>query len=158
MLLVGWTRRLSEFTTATLQAGPRLTDGKIDAEVLATLQHRLKFGDLSLSYSRTEAVTPGESGTVATDTFSGQATFVPLRFLQVSVRPTVQRSASEGGSGRSSTPTYYYSIGASATYQINRWLSARGAYAGSLQDSAGQRIVSNVFSISLIATYPVRLY
>ena len=43
-------------------------------------------------------------------------------------------------------------------YQINRWLSARGAYAGSLQDSAGQRIVSNVFSISLIATYPVRLY
>ena len=67
-IVAGWTRRLSAFTTVTVQAGPRLHDDKADAEVLASVQHRLKSADLSFSYARTEAVTVGESGTVVTDT------------------------------------------------------------------------------------------
>ena len=44
-IVAGWTRRLSAFTTVTVQAGPRLHDDKADAEVLASVQHRLKSAD-----------------------------------------------------------------------------------------------------------------
>ena len=98
----------------------------------------------------------GQSGTLGTDTLTGQASFRPLQFLQVSVGPSLQRSSPEVGSGGSTEPTYYYSVAASATYQINRWLSARAAYAWSLQDSQKQ-ILHDLLSISLTAAYPLRL-
>jgi len=155
-IVAGWTRRLSAFTTVTVQAGPRLHDDKADAEVLASVQHRLKSADLSFSYARTEAVTVGESGTVVTDTLTGQASFRPLQYLQVSVGPSVQRSSPEGKSSRGEETTYYYSIGAGASYRINTWLTARAVYSGSLQDTAGRQILRNVLSIGLTAAYPIR--
>src|SRR5207302_9524765 len=97
-MIAGWTRRLTAFTTVSLQAGPRFHDDKADAEVLASIQHRLKSADFSFSYARTEAVTVGESGTVVTDTLTGQASFRPLQYLQVSIGPSVQRSSPEGKS------------------------------------------------------------
>jgi hypothetical protein len=155
-IVAGWTRRLSAFTTVTVQAGPRFQDDKVDAEVLASVQHRLKFADLFFSYSRTEAITVGESGTVVTDTLTGQASFRPLQYLQVSIGPSVQRSTPEGRSSRSEGTTYYYSIGATASYRINTWLTGRVGYSGSLQDSAGRQILHNVLSIGLTASYPIR--
>jgi predicted porin len=156
-LIAGWTRRLTEFTTATVEAGPRFSGGDVDAEVLASLQYRFKFTDVLLAYSRTVAVTPGQSGTAVTDTVTGQASFKPLKFLQVSVGPSVQRSSSATASGPSSETIYYYSVSASATYQINKWLSARAAYAWSLQEGGGQDILHNLFSVGLTAIYPLRI-
>ena len=67
----------------------------VGPEVFASVEHRLRSGNLSLSYARTEAVTVGQSGTVAIDTLTGQATFKPIQFLQVSGGPSVQRATDQ---------------------------------------------------------------
>lgn len=157
-LTLGWERRFSPFTLARLVAGPRVTDGKLGAEVAAGLQHRLKWVELSLTYAHTQAVVVGQGGTVITDTLGGQVSFTPLQRLQVSVGPGFQRSSGESGASRSEEPTNYYSLYASVTYQINRWLFVRASYSFSLQDGRSQpQILHNILSISLAAAYPMRI-
>src|SRR3989454_12698806 len=50
---VGWSHELTPLTTFTLRGGPRLTEGTVDRlpEASASIRHKLKSGQLSLSYA-----------------------------------------------------------------------------------------------------------
>jgi hypothetical protein len=154
-ITLGWTHAFSPFTTVTVRAGPRVTQGQLGPEVFISAQHRLKFIDLSASYVVTQAIDLGQSAPVTTHTLSGAAGFRVLRFLQVSVGPSFQTSSGEGQSNAGTTD--YYAVNASATYQINKWLSARASYSWSLQTGTGGDIPHDLFGIGLAVAYPMRI-
>jgi predicted porin len=154
-LTVGWTHLFSQFTSVTARAGPRVTDGQLGPEVFMSAQHRLKFIELSASYVMTQAVDLGQGVPVTTHTLAGAANFQLSRFLQVSIGPSFQTWSNEGQSDVGTT--YYYSVNASATYWINKWLSARAAYSWTLQTGAGGDIPRNLVGVGLTVAYPMRI-
>lgn len=152
-LVVGWDRRLTERTLLTLEAGSRVSDGMVSPEVSARVDHRFKLGMLSASYSRSEAVVLGRAGTVKTESLLGSGVFEPLRFLRVSLAPSVRKSSAE--EDPSLREVTVYELTATVSYRITKWVSARGEYRFSLQDKPVE-ISHNILSISLDLTYPVR--
>jgi hypothetical protein len=154
-LTLGWKRALSPFTTVTVRAGPRLTQGQLGPEVFIAAQQRMKFIDLSASYTVTEGVDLGQSAPVTTHTLAGAANFRVSRFLEVSVGPSFQTSSGTGQSNIGTT--HYYAVNATATYQINKWLSARASYSWSLQTGSGGDIPHNLLAIGLAVVYPMRI-
>src|SRR5262249_6358577 len=152
---LGWTHRFSEFTTVSARAGPRFSQGQVGPEIFASVQHRLKFVDLSLTYAQTQAVDLGASAPVTTNSLFGTASFQLARFLRVSVGPSFQVSSSEGHSNTGTT--YYYAVNATATYRINKWLSAGASYSWSLQTGSGGEIPHNLLAVGLTVAYPLRI-
>src|SRR5262245_52682767 len=152
---LGWTHRFSEFTTVTARAGPRFSQGQVGPEIFASVQHRMKFVDLSLTYVDTQAVDLGASEPVTTRSVAAAATFQLARYLRVSVGPSFQISSGEANSNIGTT--YYYAVSAVATYQINKWLSAIASYSWSLQTGFGGDIPHNLVALGLTVTYPMRV-
>lgn len=151
---LGWTGRLAQHTTLTLQAGPRISDGTVDPEVLARLEQRFAWGAVSLAYTRSEAVVLGRAGTVRIDGVIGSLTLEPLQSLRVSLVPSVRKSSEEDPNLPETT---VYGVSAAISYRIARWVAARVEYRFSLQEEGPVRIRHNVASISLDFDYPLRL-
>ena len=149
---LGWTRKVTPETTLSLSGGPRFSDGSVGPEVSARLDREFKLLRVSLGYSRSEGFVVGQAGAVNTETYSGSVNFVPLRSLLVAVGPTITRI-----SGGTTSDTTIYALGATASYQILRWLTARASYRFAFQERAGGDILHNVFSLGLEASYPYRI-
>lgn len=154
---IGWTRQLTPQTTGSLQAGPRFSsDGKVHPDVSASLAYQFKVADqvgtASLAYAHSEGFVIGQAGTVTTESLSGSIGYEPLRSLQVSVAPAVTRL-----SGGTTADTTTYGVTAVTSYQILKWLAARASSSFSYQNQTGNNIRHNVFTLSLDATYPVRV-
>jgi hypothetical protein len=62
--LLGWRRQFTRQTSATVEGGPRFTDGGVQPEVSARLEHDFRRARVTLAYERTEAVIIGGSGVV----------------------------------------------------------------------------------------------
>jgi hypothetical protein len=166
IVTVGWDRRLGEATTASLEVGPRFSEGDTEVEAAARLEHRFRLVTVGLAYARSEGLVVGRSGPQTTDTGSATVTYEPLRTLQLSIGGSVIRAdnastaapgaSSTAGSGSSEQITYR--IGAGAFYRLTEWLTAQLAYSFSLQEEAGQTIRHHIVSLSLVVSYPYRVY
>jgi hypothetical protein len=161
-VLVGWTRELTAALSAHADVGPRfVSDGStgIDADVLVT--YRLQQAEFSLTYARSEGLVVGRSGGSTIDALTGSVSYRPLRDLTIGLTAGAtwtsdlgQRSANES---RASDTVYF--VGASATYRITQWLSARLLYQFSHDDQGSAGSIDNhVLSLGLDFGYPVRLY
>jgi hypothetical protein len=152
----GWKRQLTPVTLLSLAGGPRFSSGGVSPEVNASLSHEFKvFGErlrALLMYSRSEGFVIGQTGTVNSEVFSGGLAIEPIRSLQINVGSSVSRLT---GGTTSDTTTYGVNVGVS--YQIYKWLVARGSYTYSLQDQQGPNIYHNVISLGLDASYPFRI-
>ena len=86
-VLLGWTQRLGQFTTLTLQAGPRTTTYRgMAAEIVAALNrdgHRAKWG---VDYWRGETIILGVEGPVEIDTANARVTWVATRRVEFGLR------------------------------------------------------------------------
>jgi hypothetical protein len=160
---LGWLRQLTRQTSILLRAGPRFSEEDVDAEVLASIRHRLKQGELSFTYERSQDTVAGETGSVDTDTLSAGLTYQLLRFLEVSAVPSFSRIT------RGSAEAEVYRAGLHLTYQLTKWLSLLGSYQFSLQQgrleaaaiAAGrgdEEIYHNIILLGLTFTSPYRLY
>jgi len=155
-LTVGWRRQLTPQTTVSVQAGPRFSGGTVSPDFNALLAHEFKMFDqrarASLGYSRSEGFVIGQAGSVKIESVTGSIGVQPLQLLQMSLGGSFTRL-----SGGTSSDTTAYGVTAEASYQILRWLTARASYRFGLQDQNTGDIRHNVFSLSLAASYPIRI-
>jgi hypothetical protein len=155
-ILFGWTRRVSELLTFGLSLGPRFSDdGDTGVDAGASVNYRLgRLTDLSLVYSRSQALVGDRSESATVDAVSAVISTRPLQFLQVSAGPTFNRISGNGGVGDVSI----YGLDAAATYQFNRWLSGNATYRFSYQEGLGGDIFHNTLTIGLSVTQTIRVY
>jgi len=152
LVLAGWARQISRSTTVILEAGPRLTEGGLDAEANVTLSHRWPSTvETSLSYARAQITIPGQSDPANTQAVSAQVTMAPLRSMTVGLTATLS-TVSQG-----SVETTSESVGLAVVYRITKWLSAVGGYRFNHAETRGVSTDHSVISIGLRAQYPTRL-
>lgn len=85
--LFGWTRELRQFTTLTLQAGPRWTTYRgLVPEVSVSLGRDGRTVKAGLDYSHGETIILGVNGPVQIDTGSARLTVAATRKIEVGLR------------------------------------------------------------------------
>jgi hypothetical protein len=162
---IGWSRRLAKETVVTLQGGPRVTDGAVDPEVAARIEHRFKWALVSLDYSRSEAGVINPAGPVASiETLSGSVQFEPLKSLEVRLTPSMQKTSREEDPDTTRTTsreeereTTVYRLRTGVKYRLTKWMSARAEYLFRYQEKGSEELTRNIFSIGLDFDYPVRV-
>jgi hypothetical protein len=86
-MLFGWTRELRQFTSLTIQAGPRWTTYRgLVPEVALSLGRDGKTIKTGLDYSHGETIILGVSGPVQVDTGSARLTVAPSRRVEFGLR------------------------------------------------------------------------
>ena len=152
IVTLGWSRRLSATTAVTLEAGPRITDSQLNAEINAGVSHRIfRLVDTSLEYSRSSSPIIGQAGTADTQVLSGHVSMAPLRPVRVVFGAILSQVSME----RSETTSQGAEV--SGSYRIAKWLSAVARYRFSRSETDRTVIYHNVFSIGLEASYPIRV-
>jgi hypothetical protein len=155
-----WSHEFTPLTSFTLQGGARVSEGTVNPEVSAAIQHRLQQGQLSFTYARSQTTAIGLGGTNDTESFGASASYQPIRFLSLSATPSYSRNQRQNDESR------VYGLGLSATYQMARWLNLVGSYRFSFQegifsDTTGghtnRNILRNVAFLQLVVRYPYRL-
>jgi hypothetical protein len=91
MLTLGWTRSMTRDLSIALTGGPRIDNRRLEPELTAGMQARVRTGDLSLAYSRSRAPVIGFTSAAQTDTLRGSVAFMPWRHARVQVMPSVYR-------------------------------------------------------------------
>ena len=85
--VMGWTRELRQFTSLTVQAGPRWTSYRgLVPEVAVSLGRDGRTLKAGVDYSHGETIILGVSGPVQVDTGSARLTVVPSRRVEFGVR------------------------------------------------------------------------
>ena len=160
---LGWTHKLAQLTSLTLRAGPRFSQGSIEAEISASLSQQLQHGQLSLTYTRSNGAVTGVPGAVNVDSVTATLAYQPWRFLKVSATPQFSRSTGNN------FDTKVYQASLNGTYQVNQWVSVQASYQFSLQQGSTVSLASpvgsgngdiyhNIFFVTLAITRPYRVY
>lgn len=156
-----WSHELTPLTSLSIQGGARFTEGAVDPEVSVALQHKLRQGQLSLTYARSQTTAIGLAQTIDTESASITASHQPFRFLEISITPAFFRNE------RQDFETRVYSLRMNASYQLTKWISLVGSYQFSFQEgifssaaggTPGQEILRNIVSVQLVASFPSRVY
>ncbi len=86
-MVMGWTRALRQFTSLTVQAGPRWTSYRgLVPEVAVSLARDGRTVKAGVDYSHGETIILGVSGPVQVDTGSARLTVVPTRRIEFGIR------------------------------------------------------------------------
>ena len=91
-LRVGWTRAITERSEVSIDGGPRVTNGRPASELSASVRYRLRPGDLSLAYVRTQTTAIGLTGIADLQKISATAAWNPRRTLRMQISPAVYRT------------------------------------------------------------------
>ena len=151
---LGWSTKLFQTVTASIDAGPRISDdGTVQPEVSAQISQRFKGGQLAMNYARTQTTAIGTSGTVEVNSGGATLTLGPVRSLELALGVAASYSAPTR-----EPDTAVYRANVSLSYRLTKWLTANMAYRFSVQDRAGVHVYHNIVSVGLEATYPIRAY
>lgn len=154
---LGWTRQLTPLTSLTLRGGPRFSEGSVDPEVSASIRHRLRLGEVSFTYSRSQTTVIGRAGSVDNEAFIATAVLEPLPSLEVRAAPSLLRTFDADREAR------VYALDLTAEYKITAWLSLEGAYEFSFQEGGvnairDEEISHNIILLRLTVKQPYRIY
>ena len=134
-----------------------MTEGTVDRlpEASAAIRHKLKSGQLSLSYASTLATVFGLATAATAQGITATAAMELLPKLQLSAAPALY-TVSEP------LKATVYVMNLEVSYQLTKTLAWGAAYQFSLQQGtlSGSRdvdILHNIFLIRLTVTYPVRV-
>jgi len=160
---LGWKHRFTERWDVTAQAGPRISEGTgiagetVGVEANAAVNWRFQRGTATLGYSRTELTAAGVGGGLRSESIFASVAVELVRLLHLSLTPRWVQDTPEGGGAQTTGTITIYSVDATATYQLTRWLSARLSYQYS--DQVGRvDIPHNLVTIGLDFGYPTRVY
>src|SRR5436309_3256220 len=161
---LGWSHELTPLTTFTLRGGPRLTEGTVDRlpEASASISHKLKSGELSLSYASTSTTVIGQPTAVRAQSITGTAATELLPKLKFSAGPAVYWISSDAFKAT------VYSALLEASYQLTKTLALQASYQfsfqrGSFNPQTGPtgptnvEILHNIFLIRVTVIYPARV-
>jgi hypothetical protein len=152
VVTVGWSRALTRMTTFDAALGPRLSNGTIRPEIAASLNHRGHRGDLSASFSRTQATAIGEGGSFEMQRLAAGFAHHIRRHMTLTARPAF--TLGSGQLGRVSV----YALELEAAAHPKRGLSVvassglgwqKGTLGGLRQD-----IPYRSLSLGLVVTVP----
>lgn len=155
VLIFGVTHKLSPQTSATFLGGPRFTEGSTDPELSASVRHRLRQGELSLAYARSQSTAIGLSGVVTTEALDATATYSPTTALEFRATPGIAQVERAGFQAE------VYRFNVEMAYRLDRLFSLFSSYQYSVQrgnigvPSTGD-ITRNVILFGITATYPSR--
>ena len=151
---VGWTHQFTPQTKVSVEGGPLFAnDGSVNPNVTARFEHHFQFASVGVGYTRSDGFLLGEPGLVKTETFQAFFDWRPLKGLSLSLAPAVTNLWSD-----TVRYTRFYSLIASATYPILSWLTANATYRYGFQETSGSgSIPRSIFSLSLEASYPLRV-
>ncbi len=153
-VLVGWTRRFSEKTTAGVRGGPRYTLGSFRPELAANIVRRMHLGHASLSYVATQAVAVGFPELVDVQRAEAEVTYRSPKNLEA----TLQGAAHLNTIG--TNDVYVYRLSASIGRPIVRTISVSIGYdayfqRGSFgQHSPGASLARTGISLQVMAHPP----
>jgi len=140
-----WARKLSPHFTATVAAGPRLsqvvpavispsattpTEWKLDTEALASIAYRRNDQRVSMSYTRTQSLGYGASGFINTESLEARGAWLVAQRLRLTVRPGVYRNSLAGLIADS------YRFDSFASYYLASWASLDAVVSYKYQDRA----------------------
>ena len=151
-LTCGWTREVTERVSLSVNAGPRLTDGRLAPELSMSLHSRLDRGEVSMDYRRTQTTVIGVARPVDIQNVTSRVVWGARRGLSVRATPGFLRSSARG------LRTDVYRIGFGLEYPIGKTLSFDMAFDTNVQSGrlhqvfADGRISRHTASIRLVAT------
>jgi hypothetical protein len=155
---VGWSHELTPLTKFTLRGGPRLTEGTVDRlpEASASISHKLKGGQLLLSYASNLTTAFGQAAPIKAQSITATATTELLPRLQLSATPAFYRVS------REPFKATVYAMYLEVSHQLTKTLYVAASYQFSLQRGSlfgpGEvEVLHNIFLIRLTVTYPVRV-
>lgn len=120
VVTAGWRHSVTPRTDFEIAAGPRIAQGAVRPELLATMQYRLSKIQLSLGYARTDLTVIGERGLIDLQRVSLTGSVSPTQRLSVTARPSFTQSAR----GRDRIPVYALDI--ESSFEITRRVSLMG--------------------------------
>ena len=148
---LGWSHEWTRSVSVVLEAGPRVTGGRLAPEWSAGLDADFKAADLVLSYARTQTTVLGVAGAADIQQVTASAAWAPVRWLDVHVAPAVFRSSLSGR--RADVYTMRIGIG----HPIGRRLSIELAADASVQRgqlvaiAGGHTIARHSVALRLVA-------
>ena len=155
---LGWSHELTPLTTFTLRGGPRLTEGTVDRlpEASASISHKLKTGQLLLSYASNLTTVFGLAAPIKVQSITATATTELLPKLQLSATPAFYRVS------REPFKATVYAMNLEVSHQLTKALALAASYQfilqrGSLFGPEDVEVLHNIFLIRLTVTYPVRV-
>ena len=153
---LGWSHELTPLTSFTLRGGPRLTEGTVDRlpEASASISHKLKGGQLLLSYASTLTTVFGLTTALTAQSITATATTELLPKLQLSAAPAFYMISEP-------FKTTVYAMNLEASYQLTKTLALQASYLFYIQQGSpsGPRVevLHDIFLIRLTVTYPTRV-
>ncbi len=147
---VGWTREVTPQAHLELKAGPRFAEGRVGAELGATLRGRFHRGEATLSYVQTETALIGRPTPVTAEGLSATFTRSLSRTLTVTAGPSVFQAR---GKGLEAT---VYGTNLDLAWRLGRHLSLAGSHQlsvqhGELDGHPRGEIVHNTVLLRLLA-------
>ena len=151
VLTLGWDRQLTRRLRLEFEGGPRLSGGRVGPELSVSLSHRLRRGEVSLSYAQTETTAIGVEGAVIAESIGLSLHRQLSRPLRISAAPSVWRSR------RGGFEAMVYRVSLDATCQVAKPLALIGSYQfslqrGSLDGREGGHFAHNIFLLRLAAS------
>jgi hypothetical protein len=151
VVALGWTREITPLDHFEVEAGPRLSDRALGAEVTASLRHRFTRGEASLAYMHTQTTILGEAGPViakgVTATFSRQL----LPSLTLAAGPGLIRVQGRG------PEIEVYRLNLDVAWRLTRRLSVSASHQFNFQSGvpglarSDAEIVHNTFMLRAVA-------
>ena len=148
-LMAGATRALTPRTNGTARAGPRFSEGSVDAEGMLMLTHQLEPGSLSATYSRGLSTLVGQAGAVKTETVEAAAVRPVGRDLEL------RAAAGWSSSTRATFRAEVRRLAFEGSYRVGNALSIIGSYLmteqeGSLEVQADASVHRNLVMLGIV--------
>jgi len=125
-----WIHNFGLHNRVTVQAGPRLTDGKWSTDFTAIAAHTWKSSTIALSFLRTETTLVGYAGMVETRVLQSKLSFNPIRRLTAYATPAFYKTTNGPLQGT------VYRFAAGGRYDVSPLLGADVAYTHERQNGA----------------------
>ena len=152
VLAVGWSHEITPLAHFEVEAGPRLTDRVVGAEVTASLRHRFTRGEAALSYMHTQTTVLGEAGPVMTKGVMATFAWQVLPSLTLASGPSFARVQGQG-------PEFeVYRLGVDVAWRLTRRLALSASHQFNFQSGVpgltrpDAQIVHNAFTVRATAT------
>lgn len=151
VVTLGWSREITPRAHFEIEAGPRLSEHAVGAEVTASLRHRFARGEASLSYVHTQTTVLGHAGPVMTKGVTAMFRQQLLPSLTLAGGPTVARVQGRGSEFE------VFRLGVEVAWRLTRRLSLSASHQFNFQSGVpglarpDAEIVHNLFMLRAVA-------
>jgi hypothetical protein len=152
VLTAEWTRDLTHATSVSLRGGPRITSGMLSPEAGASIHHKMRVGEATLTYTHTQATLIGLVGIADAHSVTARVAGELRSGLQLRVEPGLLRTT------QTTLGSTVYRVSIGGMQPVGRRLAIEASYDLNLQHGAlyaaqsVETIRRNAIVLRLVAT------